>query len=100
MYEQYDQKLTLEPSTEKDWEKLADFKCPLCGLDLLTGKYHRYCTCGFKINHDKLAQLQSEHQQRRLNSRERKMLAEGKRIRFKETKTFKGERPDKLNLGF
>lgn len=100
MYEQYDQKLDFAPDKEKDWNKLSDCKCPLCGLDLLTEMYHKTCTCGFKIGIDKFDKFITEQQNLRLSAKERKNLQEGRSIRFKETKTFKGERPGKLDLGF
>ena len=88
MYEQYDQKLTLEPELQTDWNKLSDFKCPLCSLDLLAEKIKGFdyytCTCGFKITLDKFNQLTTEQQNRRLTLKERKLLQEGKKIRFQQ----------------
>ncbi len=99
MYEQYDQKITLEPEEQKDWNKLSDFKCPLCSLDLIPEKFYCTCSCGFKIHTDRLAQIQTEQQMQRLKPEHRQALQEGKKVKFKGAKVFKGER-EKLDLGF
>lgn len=102
MWEQYDQKLMLEPELQTDWNKLSDLKCPLYSLGLISAKIKGFdyyiCTCGFKITLDKFNQLTTEQQNRRLNAKERKLLQEGKKIKFQQTKIFKGKRPKGIGL--
>ena len=102
MWEQYNPKNELEKEIDKDWNKLSDLKCPLCSLGLMAEKIKGFdyytCTCGFKITLDKFNQLTTEQQNRRLNSKERKLLQEGKKIKFQQAKIFKGERPKGIGL--
>lgn len=104
MYERfqhkYNQTNALEPTDHTDMSRLSDGKCPLCGLDLIQGERYSTCTCGFKIHSDRLAQIQQEQQDRRMSAKERKVLREGKKIKFKGTKVFHGEKPERLDLGF
>jgi hypothetical protein len=92
MYEQYDQK-EAEPTNQKDWERLADTKCPLCSLELLRAGDFFKCTCGFTIHTDRLNQIQREQQDRRLSSEHRKKLADGKKVKFKSVKTMTEDTP-------
>ena len=104
MYEDYNQKNELVKEEQTNWENLSDNKCPLCSLEIIktikNGFEYYICTCGFQITEDKFNKIIQEMQNKRLNAKERKLLQEGKKVKFKETKTFKGVRPEKIDLGF
>ena len=104
MYEDYNQKNEWVKDETKDWESLSDNKCPLCGLGLIakliaTWPYY-ICTCGFQITEDRFNKITNELQSHRLSAKERKLLAEGKKVKFKPQKTFTGERPKYNPINF